>query len=304
MSYSLHLVNLVLVYGLATMGLSFCAGHVGQLSMAQAASFGVGAYTYAVFAVAYAWPPWAALCAAAGVAVAFSFAPGFIARALTADEFVFGTLAFNVMVAGLLYNGTDGTSPLGSLRNLTNGPYGITNVPPLLSRAVGDEPWLPTVAAAIVVAALLAGGFAALRSPWGRLLHAIRDSPNLALSLGKKVPAERARAAEAASVLGSMAGALYAAHLRYVDPGVASTDQSVFFLTCLLLGGATNLWGPLLGSAGVVLLPEALRLFPLDSATVAHLRVIGYAVALLMLLHLRPAGILSPAAQAGRKVER
>lgn len=301
MSYGLHLLDLVLVYGLSALGLSLCVGHVGQLSMAQAASFGVGAYAYAVFGVACSLPSWAALGAATGVAVVFALLQGFIARSLAEDELVFGTLAFNVIIAGLLINGTDDRSRLGSLRNLTNGPYGITDVPPLPSRALGAEPWLLTLSIAVVVSILLAASHVAITSPWGRLLRAIRDSPTLALSLGKRVFSERARAAEAASFLGSMAGALYAAHARYVDPGVAATDLSVFFLTCLLLGGAASFWGPLLGSTGVVLLPEALRLFGVGGATVASLRVIGYAAVLFALLHLRPGGLLSRGEQPGRK---
>jgi branched-chain amino acid transport system permease protein len=292
MNYIFHLLSLVLVFGLSSLGLSFCVGHAGQLSMAQAASFGVGAYAYAVLGVAYAMPSWLALAGAGVMGIVFSFAAGFIARILADDEFVFGTLAFNVMVWGLIYNGTDGGSPLGSLRNLTNGPYGISDVPPLPSRALGAQPWRLAMAVAVVVAVLLAASRAALESPWGRLLRAVRDSPALALSLGKRVAAERARAAEAASFLGTIAGALYAAQVRYVDPSVAHLDLSVFFLTCLLLGGAATFGGPLLGSAGVVLLPEALRLFGMGGATVARLRVIGYAATLLVLLHLRPAGLL------------
>jgi len=192
----------------------------------------------------------------------------------------------------LLANATDGTSPLGTLKNLTNGPYGIAGVPPLPSRALGAQPWLLGAVVALAVAILLAASHAALASPWGRLLRAVRDSPSLALSLGKRVCTERARAAQASSFLASMAGALYAAAVRYVDPGVASTNLSVFFLTCLVIGGSASFWGPLLGTAGVVLLPEALRFFGVGGATVASLRVIGYAAVLLLLLHLRPAGLL------------
>lgn len=303
MSYGLHLLDLILVYGLAALGLSLCVGHVGQLSMAQAASFGVGAYAYAVLGVGYAWPSWAALGGAALVGVVFAFSQGFIARSLANDEFVFGTLAFNVMVAGFLLNATDGSSSLGSLRNLTNGPYGISDVPALPSRMLGANPRVSTGFAALCVAMLLAAAYAGLASPWGRLLHAIRDSPRLAFSLGKQVFSERARAAEAASLLGSLAGALYAAHARYVDPSLASTDLSVFFLTCLLLGGAASFWGPLLGCAGVVALPETLRLFGAGGATVASLRVIGYAAILVILLHVRPAGLVRQGDRPGRKAE-
>ncbi len=303
MSYGLHLLDLILVYGLAAVGLSLSVGHVGQLCMAQAASFGLGAYAYAVFGVGYAWPSWAALGGAVAVGLLFAFCQGFIARSLAEDEFVFGTLAFNVMVGGCLYNGTDGVSPLGSLRNLTNGPYGISDVPPLPNRMLGASPLVYTVFAALAVAILLAAIHAAVASPWGRLLHAIRDSPRLALSLGKEVFSERARAAEAASLLGSVAGALYAAHARYVDPSLASTDLSVFFLTCLLLGGAASFWGPLLGCAGVVALPEALRWFGAGGATVASLRVIGYAVILVVLLHVRPTGLVRRGHRFNRKAE-
>lgn len=301
MSYTLDLVYQVLVCGLAALGLSICVGHAGQLNMAQAASFAAGAYSYALLGVAHHLAGGAALAGAAAAACLFAPVVALLAFTLAEDDFVFGTLAWNVTLYGLLYNATDNglqynatggdRSPVGTWSNLTNGAAGIAGVPPLLQTPAGAAPWRETAAAAVVVAALLVAVRLALASPWGRLLRAIRDSPRLALSLGKEIHAQRAWAAAAASFLGSMAGALYAAHFRYVDPNVALTDRSVFFLTAALLGGAASFWGPLAGSAVVVLLPEALRQPGATSAEIAKIRVIAYAVVLLLLLHLRPQGL-------------
>jgi branched-chain amino acid transport system permease protein len=293
MTYALDLVNQILVCGLAALGLSICVGHTGQLNMAQAASFAAGAYAYAFLGVAHQLSGGAALAGAAAAAVLFAPAVALLALTLAEDEFVFGTLAFNVTLYGLLYNATDGsgTLPGTTWSNLTNGPYGITEVPPLFQAAAGAAPWHATAAAAVVVAVLLVAARAALASPWGSLLRAIRDSPRLALSLGKEIHAQRAWAAAATSFLGAMAGALYAAHFGYVDPNVAKTDRSVFFLAAALLGGAASFWGPLAGSAVIVLLPEALRPLGVTSVKIASARVIAYACVLLLLLHLRPQGL-------------
>lgn len=291
--YLIHLVQLVLIFGLATLGLSICAGHSGQLSMAQAASFGIGAYTYSVVSLSSGLMAWQAIALAFLLSITFAVIPAYIAFKLSGDEFTFGTLALSIFIAGIVANSTDGTSPLGTLSNLTNGPYGISDVPALPGILPDLEPWSSAAETAVAIALLATMLFFAIGSRWGLLLRAIKDSPELALSLGKSIYLERAAAAFLASILGSISGAFYAAHVRYVDPSIASTDLSVFFLTCLLIGGATNFFGAWLGTAAVVLLPESLRLLGVGGPTVASLRVIGYSTALLLLIHLRPLGLMS-----------
>lgn len=280
--YVLDLVDLAVVYGLGALGLSICVGHAGQLSMAQAASFAVGAYGYAVLGVRYALPGWSALAGAAVGAAALAAVSCLVARHLEDDEFIFGTLALGAVIEGLLRESRFGEE----------GATAITGVPPLVGRTAGAVSWSAAAGTLLVAAALVAAVHAALRSPWGRLLRGIRDAPALALSLGKRVRVERGWAAAAASLVGSMAGALLAAHEGYVDPSLAATDYAVVLLACVLLGGADRLWGPPLGAVAVVLLPELARLLRVQDATVAQLRQVAVAAALLLLLHLRPAGLL------------
>ncbi|MGR8933520.1 MAG: branched-chain amino acid ABC transporter permease [Gammaproteobacteria bacterium] len=128
-------------------------------------------------------------------------------------------------------------------------------------------------------------------SPWGRLLLAMREDELAARGLGKNTRLAKVQAFAVAGAMAAVAGALYAAYVRYLDPSSASLDESILMLSMVIVGGLGNFRGPLVGAAILVGLPEVLRFIDLPDAQAANLRLLIYGLLLVLLMHLRPQGI-------------
>ena len=93
-----------------------------------------------------------------------------------------------------------------------------------------------------------------------------------------------------------MAGLIYASYVSYIDPTSFTFDESIFIITALFIGGiGSRVWGPVVGAAVVVILPELLRFIGLPDAVAANLRQVIYGLILIVLMFVRPQGILGDA---------
>ena len=128
-------------------------------------------------------------------------------------------------------------------------------------------------------------------SPWGRLLLVIRDDELAARGLGKNTRLVKLQAVAIASALVAVAGALYASHVRYLDPSSAALDEGILMLSMVIVGGLGNFKGPVVGAFTLVALPEILRFLQLPDAQAANLRLLIYGLLLVLMMHFRPAGL-------------
>jgi branched-chain amino acid transport system permease protein len=122
-------------------------------------------------------------------------------------------------------------------------------------------------------------------------LSAVRDDELAASSIGKSAQYYRFSAFLIAGMLSAAAGSLYAVSISLVDPTSFTLDESIFILMALSIGGSGNLVGPLVGTAVAVLLPEVLRLVPIEAGHAANIRQIIYGLLLILIIRLRPKGI-------------
>jgi branched-chain amino acid transport system permease protein len=88
------------------------------------------------------------------------------------------------------------------------------------------------------------------------------------------------------------AGALSASYVGFLEPGAASFDESLLMLSVVIIGGSGNVRGPVAGALVVTILPEAIRLVGFPDALAANIRLGIYGLALILLMHLRPQGLL------------
>lgn len=282
MSYVLHLLILLCIYGLLSVSLDLLVGHTGLLSVAHAAFFGLGAYTGALVAIqlslAFGWQLIAAVLAAAGLGIVV----GLPSARLSREFFLLATLAFQVVFVGVLRN----------VRSVTRGPIGLGPVPvgTVFGLPIASAPSMLiaaglTTAVGLVIADLL------VRSPYGRTLHAVREDEVLARSLGKDTFTLKLSCFGVAAGLAGAAGLLYAHQLGFIEPDVFGIDQSILVLTMVIMGGPASRLGPLLGAALLLLLPELLRFVGLPDAFAAHFRQVLYGLLLLGVVALRPAGL-------------
>ena len=107
--------------------------------------------------------------------------------------------------------------------------------------------WVLTVGWILVVLSCLVV-FLLMRSPWGRVLKAIREDEDAVRSLGKNVYAYKMQSLIIGGVLGCLGGFIYALGQASVQPDIFGTDTTFFAYTVLILGGAARVLGPVVGA--------------------------------------------------------
>jgi len=125
-----------------------------------------------------------------------------------------------------------------------------------------------------------------IRSPWGRAFAALRDNPIRAESLGVNIMAYTLLAFAIGAAFAGIAGAYFASLVEFIEPAPFSLTSSLMMLLMVIVGGSGRFFGPMLGAAIVVLLPEWLRVMK-DW----YLVMFGLAVVALMIW--LPGGLLS-----------
>lgn len=283
MDYILHILILVAIFTVVAASLDLLAGHTGLLSIAHAAFFGLGAYTSTLLSIRFDVPFLLGVLAGVAVAIVVSFVISTPSLRLHGDYFVIATFAFQMILFSIFNNWT----------NLTNGPLGIPGIPPpnilgFIFQSRGDFFFLAAIFAAItfLVLHLIA------TSPFGRVLHAIREDEVFAQAMGKNTLKFKVLAFAVSAAFAASAGSLYAHYITFIDPTSFTATESILVLSMVIIGGAGSTWGPLVGASVLVALPEALRFLGLPSSAAANMRQVTYGSLLVVMMMFRPRGLV------------
>ena len=197
------------------------------------------------------------------------------------------TLGLAIIVENILKNWT----------SLTRGPLGLPGIPKptIFGITLTGITYLALVIVVGVVTYYLLRYL--IKTPFGRILQAIREDELVAKSLGKNVTKYKTQALLISAFFAGLAGSLYAHYITFIDPTSFSILESVLIISMIVVGGIATLKGAIIGAIILILLPEALRFLPLPSSMIGALRQIIYAVLLVVLLIKRPQGLL------GKKTE-
>lgn len=293
MNYFQHLLIYLSVYAILAMSLNMIVGYCGYLSLAQAGYFAIGSYAYALATTKLGWGFFPAIALGAVLASLLSLAVSLPTWRLKGDFFVMISLTVQVVIFSAIYNWSGTGSPLGSWKNLTNGPAGISAIPGPAIFGIT----FATLGSLAIIALLTAGlclflGWALVRSPWGRVLQAMRDDELAARGLGKDVRLLKTQVFAIACAFAAVGGAIYASYVGFVDPSIASLDQSILFFCMVIVGGVGNFRGPLVGAAILLAIPEVLRYSNIPTAVGAEIRLLAYGLLLVVMMHFRPQGLL------------
>jgi branched-chain amino acid transport system permease protein len=281
--YLLHILVLIAIYTVLAVSLDLLAGHTGLLSIAHAAFYGLGAYTSALMAVHFGAPFLVGVLAGMAVAALVSVVVSLPSLRLHDDYFVIATFGFQMILFSIFNNWMD----------LTRGPLGIPGIPqPMIFG------WTVQSHIGFVVLSLLFAAFAYVvvrqlaASPFGRVLRAIREDEVFAQSLGKNTLRFKVIAFAVSAALAASSGSLYAHYITYIDPTSFTVMESILVISMVIIGGAGSPWGPLIGAVVLVTLPEALRFVGLPSSVAANLRQIIYGSLLVLMMMVRPRGLV------------
>jgi len=274
-SYGIYVLTLWMVYSIAAMGLNLTLGYAGQVSLAQAAFLGIGAYTTAIMLKA-GYPFFAAFGVSAGLAFCIGLVLGYPALRVQHHFLAFVTLGFNALV-WLVFRNEEW---------LTGGTYGLMGFsrPTILGVDTSNQVvfYFFSLGIFLLLAFVL---WWIVRSPWGRAFQALRENPIRANSLGVDVRRMTLLAFAIGSAYGGMAGSLFAPLVEFIDPHSFTLDTSLMLLLMVIIGGSGKFFGPILGALLVVLLPEGLRF-------TEGLYLIIYAGLVIVLMVFCPSGLL------------
>ncbi|TMJ03753.1 MAG: branched-chain amino acid ABC transporter permease [Alphaproteobacteria bacterium] len=299
--YGIYILTLWAVTAIAAIGLNLTLGYAGQISLAQGAFVGIGAYAAALLTT-HGWPLGAAYVVAALACFAIGWLLGYPALRVQHHYLAFVTLAFSTLIYLVLRNE----------EWITGGIYGISNIPRpslfgYLLRSPRDFYYFCLANLALVSLA----AWWLIRSPWGRAFVALRENPVRALSLGVDTRRYTLMAFALGAALGGISGVLYAPLVQYIDPTPFSLLLSLNLLLMVIVGGSGYFFGPFVGAVVAVLLPEWLQsadrlydaLGPLSDVMrfvlppdalkyVAKHYLVAYAIFVMVLLVFRPSGII------------
>jgi ABC-type branched-subunit amino acid transport system ATPase component/ABC-type branched-subunit amino acid transport system permease subunit len=282
-TYYLYIAISVGLLTIVTSGLNVLVGFTGQMSLGHAGFYAIGAYTAALLSVRAGWSPWPAVFVAILLSALVGAGVAGAALRVTGPYLAMVTIAFGIIVEGLLVEWV----------SVTGGPGGIFNIPkPPLARIY----WVVMGVAAVSL--WLVSNLR--RSAWGRAFLAVKGSDVAAESLGLSAYYVRIVAFTVSAGFAGAAGGLFGFLNGYVSPDSFTLQTSILFLLALLFGGEGRVAGPVAGSLVLTLLPELLT-------GLADYRLILYGALLMCSIYWLPAGVvgaLAPRKHGGDSGDR
>ncbi len=283
MPYLINILILFCIYAILAMSLNLVVGYTGLVSVVHAAFFGIGAYATAILTVDYHANFFVSVLTGMVIAGIVSYLVGRVLRNLNWDYYVLGTIGMNLILTAVFTN----------WQSLTRGPLGIPGIP---RPAIFGLDFSATNNFLILCLLILVVSYFACRfivsSSFGRTLKAIREDEKAISVFGYNTLHYKLAVFTIAALFASIAGSLFASYLTFIAPSSFDVMESVFIFSIVILGGAANLNGSLLGAFVLTFLPEALRFVGFSEDIAAEMRQLLYGIFLIVFMLYRPQGLL------------
>ena len=281
-TYWLRIYTMTGLYAMLALGLNVVAGFAGLLDLSYVAFFGIGGYTFALLSSSQFdihLPFLLVLPTAAFITMGFGFALGSTSMRLKGDYLAIVTLAFAQIFKLLLLN-------LDRPINITGGVNGIYNFDPIV--LLGFKIISPVAYSYLIwfsTIVVILGAFRIKRSRYGRGWEAIREDELAAKSMGVNTTWMKLMAFAGGAFVAGATGALFASFQDSVFPNNFDFPQLVIVYCMVILGGLGNIVGVISGAILLSILPEFLREY-------GAYRMMSYGLILIVLMALRPQGIM------------
>ncbi len=272
--YTTTIMTNALLYVVLALGLNIVVGYAGLLDLGYAAFFAVGAYSIGILTVQFDWNFWLAIPPALIAACMAGVIIGGPTLRLRSDYLAIVTLGFGEIVR------------FGA-RNLeiTGRASGLSNIPEpnLFGYVINSYVDFYYVFLLLAVLAVIAS-HRLYHSRLGRAWLYVRHDEDAAEAMGINRVRVKLAAYVTGSVFGAIGGIFFSVNLGAISPESFSFEQSVLILMAVILGGMGKIHGVILGAFIIILGPELLR-------ELGELRLLLFAVIMLLIMLMRPSGI-------------
>lgn len=272
--YTTTIMTNALLYVVLALGLNIVVGYAGLLDLGYAAFFAVGAYSIGILTVQFDWNFWLAIPPALLAACIAGVIIGGPTLRLRSDYLAIVTLGFGEIVRF-------------SARNLeiTGRASGLSNIPEpnIFGYIIDGYVDFYYVFLILAICAVIAS-HRLYYSRLGRAWLYVRHDEDAAEAMGINRVRVKLAAYVTGSVFGAIGGIFFSVNLGAISPESFSFEQSVLILMAVILGGMGKIPGVILGAFIIILGPELLR-------DLGELRLLLFAVLMLVIMLLRPSGI-------------
>jgi branched-chain amino acid transport system permease protein len=283
MDYFLHIFIMIAIYAILGLSFNLILGYTGLIAMCQAAFFAIGAYTSALLGIHFGTPFLVGIAAGMVVSGVISLLVAIPAIRVRDEYLIVTTLALLMIVYTVLENWID----------LTRGAAGLSGIPrpSLFGYRISTPMAFAPLLLGFTILVFLAC-WRIVHAPFGRVLRAIREDEVATESLGKNVRAFKIWVFVTGGALAAIAGSLFAHYMTYISPANFTINETILIFAVVIIGGAANSWGPVVGAAILVSVMEALRFMEISPLIVGFTRQIAYGVVLIAFMCFRPQGFL------------
>lgn len=264
-------------------GYNLIIGYTGLLHFGHIAFMAIGAYTSALLSLKLGVPFSVSALAGVLLAALIGFILGRPTVRFREDYLAIATIGLSETVRIILVN----------WRSVTEGALGLPGIPyPTFFGKVINTNAEYFVLVLVITVLVNLFVYRLVKSPFGRVLETIREDEIASLAIGKNVVKYKIIALTLGAALAGLGGVLNAHFVTYIDPFVFNIDRMAFILLIVMLGGAGNFWGPVIGTFILYSIYEGLRFVPLPSAHLGPLRWIIYSLGLVLIMIYKPSGLL------------
>lgn len=249
--YFLHVMTLSFIWMIGVYGLNLLAGYTGYLSLAHAGFFAIGAYSLGILTVKAQLNFWLAFALALVITSIIGFLLGLIALRTKEHFFAIYTLCVGYIIY-LVIDKWD---------SLTEGVRGLIGIPapanigPITFETPLSQYYLVLAILLLVILVI----YRIVHSLTGRTYVAIRNSEDLAQTIGISPMKNKLEAFVLSTFFAGLSGALYASFIRFIGPDIGNIVITFDLLTYLLIGGIGTLSGPIVGTILVVWISQQLQ---------------------------------------------
>lgn len=275
--YYLHILSLSFIWTIAVYGLNIIGGYTGQLSLAHAGFFAIGAYSVGILTVKAGMNFWVALVLACLITIVIGLLIGLIALRTKEHFFAIYTLCVGYIIYLIIYK----------WEAVTEGVRGFIGIP--VPDSIGPITFdTPRSLYYLMLFFLILVIFLAKRiieSLIGRTYIAIRNSEELAQTIGISTMRQKLVSFVVSTFFAGLGGGLYASFVRFLGPDISYINVTFDMLMYLLVGGIGTLYGPLVGTLLIVWLSQSLQFLQ-------DYRMLIFGPMLVMLIIFYPRGIV------------
>ncbi|MDR2758665.1 MAG: branched-chain amino acid ABC transporter permease [Spirochaetaceae bacterium] len=263
-----------MIFTTLCLSLNLITGFMNITSLGHAAFYGVGAYTAAI------------LSSRLGIGFPFTFIAAMLTAAAAGLLLGLPSLHIQGRYLAIITLGFCEITRIIELNwmSLTRGPLGIPNIPGFIILGIKLKPIQRYFVALGMVVFTIYVIHSIMNSRLGRAVAAVRDDQVAAAAIGVPVFRYKLLIFSISSAFAGLAGAFYAHHISFIAPQNFSFDQSILYLSMIILGGMGSIPGSIIGALVLTIIPELMR-------SLMEYRLIIYGLVIVIMLIIRPSGI-------------